>query len=224
MWLIYLLTAVFIFSSVQADEKSIPKEDTKNTQKSNLNEGEDHKEEVILKPYANWKEKETSLYRTSPRATKGIKGVNIPYTFWYNNYAWEESPSLNEHAEKSFRYTEGEAYAIIVTDKHQFSLDDLDDIIIKNAKASGFEQAKIVTIEKRNVNGSELLFIHWDALLNGKKIDFLSYVYSSKIGSIFLHTYTASADLHKNYKGMECFLNGITIKKHHKEHTDQSNQ
>lgn len=175
--------------------------------------------DIILKPSINWKEKKASYYRTSESATKGIKGVNFPYTLWYNHYIWNESEPLNEHAELSFRLNDKQTYAIIVTDERLLDLKDLENIVIKNAKENGFEKAKVISIEKRKVNGSDVVFTHWKATLKGTPVDFLSYLYSDPRGSVFIHTYTPSPSFVKNNEQMEIFLNGLNIEKESTEPT-----
>ena len=203
--LMHLFFVLFTFASLHANDAS--NETTKETVKK-----ENDPEDLVLTPNANWKDQEPSYYRAPKGATKGIKGLGYPYTLWYDHYAWHESEPLNEHAERSFRLgDEDSAFAIIVTDKHQVAWDDLDDIVIKNAKESGFEHARIASIEKRKVNGNDVIFVHWKALLQGIHVDFLSYLYSGPKGSVFIHTYTPSNIFKDNKKAMELFLNGFTI-------------
>lgn len=174
-------------------------------------EEEENKEDLILKSTGQWKEKEARIYRMPSSATRGIKGEKIPYFLWIDQTNWNETPKLNENAEKSFKSTNDDVLAIITTEPKQYALDQLDDIVIKNAKASGFEKASIVTEEKRIVNGTELLFIHWKASIKGEDVDFLSYLYSGKEGTIMVHTYTSSKLLEKNQKIMENLLNGLSF-------------
>lgn len=203
--LLYLFIVVVMGTAIHANESAPVKEEKK---AAGANE-----KELTLKPNQQWKDKEIPLYRTPSNATKGVKGIAVPYTFWYDHFVWTESEPLNVNAEKSFKLLDGYAYAIIVTDKGQFYIDDLDDIVIKNAKESGFENATIVSDEKRIVNDREVLSLHWKAMLQGIQVDFLSYMFSDPEGSVFIHTYTPTFLFKENRKKMESFLNGFSIDK-----------
>ena len=139
-------------------------------------EVEDNKDDLILKSSGEWKGKEAKIYRMPSSATKGIKGQSVPYMIWFDDSKWKEADQLNLNAEKSLKSENDDVLAIITTEKKQYALEQLDDIVIKNAKASGFDKASIVGEEKRIVNGNEVLFIHWKASIKGQELDFLSYL------------------------------------------------
>lgn len=167
-------------------------------------------QEFVLKPGANWQDKEPAYYRSPPSATKGVRGIKFPYTIWYNQFVWDEAPPLNVHAERSFRIEDKNAYAIIVTSPQPIDLEDLGGIVIQNAKENGFEEVKVLSIEKRHVNGHDVVFVHWEATIQGISVEFLSYLYSDHRGSIYIHTYTPTALFKKNDRDMEELLNGFT--------------
>lgn len=213
---ICLSIMAFSYAFLQAEDPPKPAPALQKSEKAEEDRGksaddEGNEEELILTPSKNWKDKVPSYYRVPKSATKGVKGIGYPYTIWYDHYDWEESPPLNDYAEKSFRIEDKNIYAIIVTDEHRISLEELDDIVIKNARENGFEQAKIISIEKRKINSNDIVFMHWSAILQGISVDFLSYLYSDSKGSVFLHTYTPSELFKGNNKKMETFLNGFTI-------------
>lgn len=242
-YLLSLLLAFFSFTTLHGDnsndtkssppkespskdfpsKKSEEKEDTKKEESNEENDEES--EDLILKPDNEWKDRKATYYLTPKNANKGVKGLIFPYTLWYDHYAWHEAEPLNEHAERSFRLGDDDnAFAIIVTNKAQVALSELDDIVIKNAKESGFEHAKISSIEKRNVNSNDVIYMHWQAILQGIHVDFLSYLYSDPRGSVFIHTYTPSSEYKDNKRAMELFLNGFTTeplpkKKKKKKHS-----
>lgn len=172
---------------------------------------QEENENLILTPTPKWKDKSPSYYNTPVNSSRGVKGTNFPYTLWYDGIVWEESKPLNENAEKSFSIPSKNIDAIIVADKKQIALDAIDNIVIENAKKSGFQKAAVISIEKRKVNGKDIVFVHWQAVLQQVPADFLSYLYSDENGSVFLHTYTPSLLFKKNHKEMEDFLNGLTI-------------
>lgn len=184
-------------------------EDLKETKPAEVEDNKD--EDLILKSSGEWKGKEAGIFRMPSSATKGIKGQSVPYMIWFDDSKWKEADQLNLNAEKSLKSENDDVLAIITTEKKQYALEQLDDIVIKNAKASGFDKASIVGEEKRIVNGNEVLFIHWKASIKGQALDFLSYIYSGKEGTVMMHTYTSSNLLEKNRKSMENLLNGLSV-------------
>lgn len=220
LYLFHLLIAIVALTPLYGEDQVTESIDTKSVDKDQKTESvetknvdKEEKEELILTPQTDWKSHSPSLYRMSPAATKGVKGKTIPYTFWFDHFTWDQAAPLNEHAEHSFQLHDGHAYAIIVTSDKQFDINHLGDIVIKNAKESGFGEATIVSSEKRIVNDEEILFLHWKALLQGINVDFLSYVFSGGEGSIFIHTYTPAFLFKNNFQSMETFLNGLVIDK-----------
>jgi hypothetical protein len=168
-------------------------------------------DEIILRPSEAWKNQNPSIYRMPSSATKALKGTIVPYIIWYDDEKWKEADKLNAYAEKSLKLIDGGAVAIVVVDNKEFPLAVLDDIVIKNAKENGFENATIVSDEKRRVNGTDVLFIHWKAKIKGSDVEFLSYLHSGPDGTVMVHTYAPVQAFEKNKKDMENFLNGLVF-------------
>jgi hypothetical protein len=168
-------------------------------------------EEIFLKPEKNWSVGQPLNFVRPLSATLEIKGTSIPYKIWIDGKIWTEVSKLNEFAERSFAMNYDRVYAIIVPQKIEFPLISLEQIVIKNARENGFDQVKVLSSEKRIVNGKAVLFLHWKAFVQGSEVEFLSYIYSGPEGSIFLHTYTLSSLYPENKKAMEDFLNGFSI-------------
>lgn len=197
-------------TDIKSSPSTPPSKEEKESSKTQQPEDDNKTEELRLKPASTWTEQEASLYRMPSTAVKGIKGINAPYELWIDPYEWEETDDLNVHADRSFKSASGNAYAIIVAQKKKISLNDLEDIIIKNAAESGFEKVSVVQAEKRLVNGQEVLFLHWQAHINRTPIEFLSYLYTNNDWVILLHTYTPEESFNKNQQSMEHFLDGIS--------------
>lgn len=167
--------------------------------------------EIVLVPDPVWKEKEAVLYRTPQDSTKAIQGEEIPYVLWIDGHTWEEIAPLNTFAEKSFKNHNENAYAMIVSTKDRYSLEALEKVTVANGKLNGFENASVVSTEKRILNDKNILFIHWKADMNKTPVDFYSYIYTGPEGTVFVHAFTRSVTFAENKKGMEHFLNGLAL-------------
>lgn len=159
----------------------------------------------------SWKIEDPGLYRVSGEATQGYKGAVVPYEMWVDGNDWEMVEPLNVHAEKSFLTKNNFIAGIIVARPDAFSLAKLQDILISSAKEGEIKNAAIVEENKRIVNGTELLSIHWKGLLNDHETDFLSYIYSGHIGTVMVHAYTPANLYEQNKAAMEKFLNGLVL-------------
>jgi len=141
------------------------------------------------------------------------KAVRGPFGVWIDPQKWKQD-SLNDPFKTAFTHKTGDAYAFVISERIGVSMDALKEAAIANAKKVAFD-VKIVSEEKRVVNGKELFCLRFTGIIQGTLITYYGYYYGGSEGTLQVVVYTAS-DIFDEYKqDFDDFLNGTQIGQSH---------
>jgi hypothetical protein len=171
---------------------------------------------VLLYPDGTWK------YAPTATAPPSGKGHNRPAeatarvdfargrgSLFYDPTKWQETKA-KEPGRINLVHTEGDAYAIIIAERLQMSIDALRDLALNNAKAAA-PDAQIVSQETRRVNGHDVMALQITGSMQGIGFVYFGYYYVGSEGTFQLLTYTAK-NLFDEYKPQfERLLDGFTL-------------
>lgn len=161
-----------------------------------------------------------SIEQKSDDAKQIVKGNKVPYVLWMDNNKWELlDKNINPMAEYSFEMKNGNSFAMIIPEEEGVTLDDVPAIIIKGAEMNGVKNAKILETEKKNVNGSDVLFIKWSGDINDNTFVYFVYVYSDDKSTVQVVGYTLEKLLDGIESDIKTFLNGFSM-----THSDTNQQ
>lgn len=178
-------------------------------------------EEVILFEDRTWQyqnkdqisEKETPTnpkkFHKDKRSTFLLKSTKLNIGVYLNPKIWSfKKATSNPEAEFELKLKGGDLYGMIITEKIEIPLETLKSIALENGKAVA-PDLKIVKEEYRTVNGLNVLLLQLNGTMQGVKVSYYGYYYSSPNGTVQFITYT-SQNLLDSYKpDSEKLLNGF---------------
>lgn len=88
----------------------------------------------------------------------------------------------------------------------------LTNVALKNAKSVA-PGMKITKREYRVVNGTKVLFMEMQGILQGADFTFRGYYFSNSTGSTQFLTYTGTNLVEKYAQEIQSFLNGFSVQK-----------
>jgi hypothetical protein len=205
----YLLFVIFIFSCELAD-----------AQVKALTETGD---EVVLFHDGTWKylndsvfeSKEISvnefLFYKNKNSTFLVKSKNLNIGVWINPKEWKfERGGEDDSAEFIFTRKGKDLYAMLISEKVEIPLEMLKDIALDNARSVA-PDIRIKKEEYRNINGIDVLMLQMYGTLQGMKVSYFGYYYSSVNGTIQLLGYTTTNLFDEYFNDIETLLNGFDI-------------
>lgn len=130
-------------------------------------------------------------------------------SIYYNPKKWKPK-SEEEGGRTTFIHTDGDAQAIIITERIQMPMDGLEKMALENAKAAA-PDAVVTHRETRRVNGLDIVLLQIKGTIQGTKFHYYSYYYSSEKGIIQAITFTAQNLFNEYQPDFEEFLNGLTV-------------
>jgi hypothetical protein len=138
-----------------------------------------------------------------------IKSKRANVGVWINTKIWSfTNNSTNEDAEIQFEKRTGDIYAMLITEKIQIPLESFKSIALQNAKNAA-PDIKIIKDEYRNVNGKKVLMLQMSGTVQGIKVVYFGYYYSSEKGTTQLISYTGENLFKAHMTEMEVLLNGL---------------
>lgn len=179
--------------------------------------------EVLLYPDGTWKQVEEvkplssrpGTYDKPASAQKVFKSKTGVCGIWLDESKWKSSSrkSLEESDfEFMFEHTAGDAYAGVIIERIAMPLSGLKQTALEALKET-HSNVKVISEEKRVVNGHEVLCLIIETTINQIPLTFYNYYYAGKAGSIQLVTWTGT-NLFDEYKqDLTNFLNGLELYK-----------
>ena len=130
-------------------------------------------------------------------------------SIYYNPAKWKPK-GVEEGGRSNFTHIDGDAQAIIITERIQMPLENLEKVALENAKSAA-PDAVIALKETRRVNGTNVTVLQIRGTIEGTSFVYYGYYYSFDKGVIQVITFT-SKNLFNEYKtDFDDFLNGLTI-------------
>lgn len=137
---------------------------------------------------------------------EGHFGIRVDPDRWVAISARE----LNEEAEFGFQHVDGDAYALVISEKVGMPLSTLREVVVENLRSASSE-LRIVEEETRTVNGREILRLVVDASVDGIPIRYHGHYYSGDEGTLQVMTWT-SQNLYGEYReDLTALLDGLEI-------------
>jgi hypothetical protein len=177
--------------------------------------------EVLLYPDHTWKYAEEikaapstlRSYVKPASAKKLFKSRTGNCGLWIDETKWKLDPNgSNPDFEFEFEHANGDGFAGAIIERIAMPLDALKEIAIKNIRAQD-PNAKVISEEKRLVNGNEVLSLIVELTSHEVPITFHYYLYTGKAGSIQLATWTGTNLFAEYEKDFTDLLNGLELYK-----------
>jgi len=121
---------------------------------------------------------------------------------------WSETDSRG--GPLAFRTTNGEAYAMILSESSVVPTAALKQAVIDNFRKQA-PDGKVTLDTKRKVSGHEVLVIGMDGTVNGVPFRYLGYYYAGTSGVVQVFTYTSPEAFERNAPVFTRFLDGLEI-------------
>jgi hypothetical protein len=177
--------------------------------------------EVLLYPDHTWKyAEEIKAAPSTPRtyvkpasARKLFKSRTGNCGIWVDETKWKlETNGSNPDFEFEFTHANGDGFAGAIIERIAMPLDALKEIALTNIRTQD-PKAKVISDEKRLVNGNEVLSLIIELTSHQVPITFHYYLYTGKAGSIQLATWTGSNLFEEYQKDFNDLLNGLELYK-----------
>jgi hypothetical protein len=172
---------------------------------------------VLLFPDGTWKYKSAVAepgapnkgHVKSPAATERLVLNGGKVSLSFDPKKWQKAKG-EEPAMQGFTHLRGDGYAKLIYERLQMPLATLKQVALANAKEAA-PDLKVVSEEKRVVNGRQVLCMQLKGTIQGIPFVYLAYYYAGKEGSIQVLTFTGE-NLFSEYRtDFEEFLNGLVI-------------
>jgi TIR domain len=138
------------------------------------------------------------------KARKGLFGV------WIDPQKWEDNSSSEDPIKITLNHKTGDAYAFVISERIGISIESLKKAAVENAQKVA-PDVKVVSEEKRIVNGKEVLCLQTTGTIQGTPFTYYGYYYGGPEGTLQVVTYTASNIFDEYKQDFDDFLNGTQI-------------
>jgi hypothetical protein len=167
--------------------------------------------------YAQEKAEEPTDIPVNPRAFQKdpnskllLKSTKVGVGIWLDATKWTfKKATSNEDAEFEFQMNDSDLYGMLITEKFEIPLATLRNIALENGRAVA-PDLRIVKEEYRTVNGLRVLLLQMEGTMQGIKIAYYGYYYSSAEGTVQFITYTSQTLLTEYLPSSEVLLNGFS--------------
>lgn len=148
-------------------------------------------------------------FQKSTKATTKLDAKPAKVAIFFDADKWQKGESSGD-GRLELTHKDGDGYALVVAERAQISLPILRKAALENAQKAD-PNARIVSEEKRVVNGREVMQLKMKATIEGVPIDYLGYYYTGKEGTVQVLTFTSENLTSEYQQDFEEFLNGLTI-------------
>jgi hypothetical protein len=149
-------------------------------------------------------------FQKNPTSTFLLKSTKVGVGIWLDAKKWTfKKATSNEDAEFEFQMKDSDLYGMLITEKFEIPLTTLRNIAVENGRAVA-PDLRIVKEEYRTVNGLKVLLLQMEGTMQGIKIAYYGYYYSSAEGTVQFITYTSQTLLTEYLPSSEALLNGFS--------------
>jgi len=150
-------------------------------------------------------------FSTPAASTFQLKSKKTKFAVNLNAKDWTFKKSGdNEDAEYELDYKSGDLFALLIPEQIEIPLETLRNIAIQNARNAA-PDLQIVEEEYRMVNGQKMLYMQMNGTVQGVKISYMGYYFSSSVGTVQFLTYTSQNLLDSFRSEALKLLNGLCI-------------
>lgn len=152
-----------------------------------------------------------TTYKKSQAASLFVKAANGPFGVWMDPEKWKRDNSAEEDPGKvNLFHKRGNAYAMIISERISIPKDTLKKIVVMKAKEAA-PDVKVVSQEKRVVNGKEVLCLKLTGTVQKIPFVYYGYYYGGPEGTLQVVGYTSAPLFDECKADLEELLNGTQI-------------
>jgi len=167
----------------------------------------------LLFPDHTWQPAPTASHAAAtvrPKsATQPVKAPFGEFTVWIDPSKWTQKNN-NETGRLSFVHRNGEAHALLISERLGLPNDALKDIVLTYAKSVS-PDAHVTHEEKKIVSGHEVVCLKFEGTIKKIPFTYYGYYYGGSSGTVQLVTYTLTSAFERNEDEFNDFLNGLEI-------------
>lgn len=180
-------------------------------------------ETVILYEGGKWeyvnKDKDRDILTNSQKFSRPteavflVKSNRTGYGVYIDPKKWKfekKNPNDDPAGEFSFSEKDGSIFAMMLTEKAEYSFDLMKMAALANAKKVA-PDALIISEEFRIVNDNKVMMLQISGTLQATPFTYFGYYITGEAGTIQLMTFTTGKAFEKFRKEMESFLNGLVV-------------
>jgi hypothetical protein len=127
----------------------------------------------------------------------------------FDGTKWK-AESQEAPGEFQYRYSSGDIYVRVITERIQVPIEKMADIVLANARNAD-PNAKIVRQGYRNVNGLRMLYVELQATVAGIDVATLTHCYSDASGTVQLMGFTGRNLMNEARAPIEQFVSGFSV-------------
>ena len=131
----------------------------------------------------------------------------------YRDSLWQCVPpaQLNEDAEFVLKSRTTDMYSLVIVEEIEMTSEAILKTALHNMESYAKEAPTIRRLERRQVNGTEVLMAEYGIHTNGLAMTFVAYFYSSARGTVQFMVWTADNLYERHAEEIEALLNGLVI-------------
>lgn len=171
---------------------------------------------VVLFPDGTWVYKPGSADRkkSPPRQSEQlgsvIDGGDGAYTVRYDENKWQQIQQLSEVAEYSLQHKTGDAYAMLIFEDAELTLDQLKQAVLDNTKRVASD-VRVVHHRRVYKNGREIMVLKYKAKIDDLALTYYGYYASGKWGTLQFLSWSTTADFERMEGDLFELLNGLRL-------------
>lgn len=149
-------------------------------------------------------------FTKTSQATFLVKSTTFNVGVFINPSKWTFASRKDNEKNPEYRFSlkSGEGYVMMITEKTQIDLENMRKIAILNAQKASLD-VKETSAEYRMVNNKKVLCLNFQGTVQGIKLKYLGYYYSSSNGTVQLLGFSSQQYFDSVQKDLENFLNGL---------------
>jgi hypothetical protein len=174
--------------------------------------------DVLLYPDGTWKNapdvpasSHNSTFSKPATARMSYKPSRGDFTIWYDPTKWRLQQDRTGDDKGHFSLIGTDGYAMVIAEGLAIPSESLKQIALQNAQDAASD-ARIVSEEKRIVNGTEVICLVIEGTIQQIPFTYYGYYYGGKQGTIQMLTFTGQNLFAKYKPDFTEFLNGLEIK------------
>lgn len=154
---------------------------------------------------------EVRAYKKPGSSNRLFKTPRGNFGVWADPSKWVLADrKANQETDFQLDHVSGDGYVMVISERISMPVGTLKDIAYENAKRAG-PDARIVSEERRIVNGREILSLIIEATVKGIPFTYYGYYYSGKEGTVQVLTMTGQNLFQEYQPEFTELLNGLVI-------------
>ena len=152
-------------------------------------------------------------HTTPPNTDKELVSRFGFLTIRYQDSLWQRVPpaQINEDAEFVLKSRTNDMYCLVIVEEIAMSSEAILKLALSNMKNYARTEPTVHHVERRQVNGTEVLSAKYGVHANGMDMTFAAYFYSSDRGTLQFMAWTTDNLYERSAADIEDLLNGLVV-------------